>query len=393
MRIAFVNHSRGKVGGAEVYLDTVIPAFARAGHSVAALHEKDTPPDREAIRIPPGAPVWSITELGSARALSELRSWRPDVCFTHGITDPDLEASIVAFGGSALYLHNYYGTCISGDKLHSTSTPTVCERRFGPACLLHYFPSHCGGRTPLTMWKRYKLQSRRLALMRRYTALVTNSEHMSREMARHGLTAQCVHCPVTGTAPAPSAQPPFDGVLRLVCAGRMSSLKGGRLLIDALPEIQSRLDKKLHVTFAGDGPDRAAWEQSSKAIRSSEITVEFVGWLATSALHEVLQTAHLLVYPSIWPEPFGLSGLEAGLFGVPSVAFAVGGIPEWLHDGVNGHLASPGDRASLAEAIVRSLADPQHYSQLRQGALQRTKAFGVDTHVEQLLRIFERCAG
>ena len=46
--------------------------------------------------------------------------------------------------------------------------------------------------------------------------------------------------------------------------------------------------------------------------------------------------------PSIWPEPFGQVGPEAGLYGVPAAAFAVGGTPSWLTDGVNGRLA-PGD--------------------------------------------------
>lgn len=34
-----------------------------------------------------------------------------------------------------------------------------------------------------------------------------------------------------------------------------------------------------------------------------------------------------LVIPNLWPEPFGLVGLEAAQYGVPAVSFAVGGIP------------------------------------------------------------------
>jgi hypothetical protein len=57
MRIAFVNHSRRKVGGAEIYLDAVIPAFAHAGHEVAFLYEDDTASDRELVSVPDGAPT------------------------------------------------------------------------------------------------------------------------------------------------------------------------------------------------------------------------------------------------------------------------------------------------------------------------------------------------
>ncbi len=71
----------------------------------------------------------------------------------------------------------------------------------------------------------------------------------------------------------------------------------------------------------------------------------------------LLADAAALVMPSVWPEPYGLSGLEAVAAGVPVAAFRTGAIPEWLHDGV-GRLA-PGDpptSAGLAEAILGCLA-------------------------------------
>ena len=74
----------------------------------------------------------------------------------------------------------------------------------------------------------------------------------------------------------------------------------------------------------------------------------------------LFQESDLLVVPSIWPEPFGQVGPEAGLYGVPVAAFAVGGTPSWLTDGVNGLLAAgdPPTAAGLAESIVGCLADP-----------------------------------
>ena len=59
------------------------------------------------------------------------------------------------------------------------------------------------------------------------------------------------------------------------------------------------------------------------------------------AVRALLASAGLLVVPSLWPEPFGLVGFEAAAHGVPVAGFRVGGIPEWLIDGVTGHLADP----------------------------------------------------
>src|SRR3954468_1681936 len=255
MRIAFVNHSRRKVGGAEVYLDSVIPAMAHAGHEIACLHEDNSEyAGRELISVPDGTPAWSTETLGRQQALEKLKVWRPDVCFTHGLHDTELEAGVVALGRSALYVHNYYGTCISGTKTHNTSSPTTCERRFGAACLAEYFPKHCGGNNPLTMWHLYRLQSRRLDITRRYRVLIANSDHIVRELARHDLTSERVYYPLISPGEVQLSARTLGSELRLIFAARMTSLKGGQYLLAALPDVQQRLQKKLHVTFAGDGP-------------------------------------------------------------------------------------------------------------------------------------------
>jgi glycosyltransferase involved in cell wall biosynthesis len=100
------------------------------------------------------------------------------------------------------------------------------------------------------------------------------------------------------------------------------------------------------------------------------------------------------VVPSLWPEPLGLVGTEAAAKGIPVAAFAVGGIPEWLVDGVNGTLAdgNPPTSEGLAEAIVRCLADPVEYDRLSRGALATGRQLSLKPHIEALSRIFETSA-
>jgi glycosyltransferase involved in cell wall biosynthesis len=50
--------------------------------------------------------------------------------------------------------------------------------------------------------------------------------------------------------------------------------------------------------------------------------------------------------------------MEALACGVPTVSTRLSGIPELVRDGETGLLAEPGDPASLADAIERTLADP-----------------------------------
>ena len=154
----------------------------------------------------------------------------------------------------------------------------------------------------------------------------------------------------------------------------MIASKGGSYLLDALPAVQAALGRPVQVTFAGDGPKRRIWETRAKALqgRHEDLGIHFTGWIPQVVVRKLATEHDLLVIPSLWPEPFGLVGLEMEL---PSVAFNVGGIKDWLEDGVNGHLAAgnPPTPAGLADAILRCLADRRHHASLRRGAREAAR--------------------
>jgi glycosyltransferase involved in cell wall biosynthesis len=59
---------------------------------------------------------------------------------------------------------------------------------------------------------------------------------------------------------------------------------------------------------------------------------------------------------------------EAVAAGVPVVASRLGGLAEQLDDGKTAWLADPGSAASLADALRRTLEDPQHASAIARAA-------------------------
>jgi glycosyltransferase involved in cell wall biosynthesis len=148
----------------------------------------------------------------------------------------------------------------------------------------------------------------------------------------------------------------------------------------------------VHVVLAGDGPDRQAWEQLAAQIQAREprVRIEFPGWLARDAIETLFANADLLVLPSLWPEPFGLVGLEAARHRLPVAAFSVGGISDWLRPGVNGYLASgdPPTARGLAEAIIACLNDSEIHARLCDGAARLSAKLTFDRHVDALLRVF-----
>jgi glycosyltransferase involved in cell wall biosynthesis len=79
-------------------------------------------------------------------------------------------------------------------------------------------------------------------------------------------------------------------------------------------------------------------------------------------------------------------GVEAGAVGLPAVAFAVGGIPDWCEPGVSGELAPghPPTVRGFSEALVRALSNPAHHARLREGAWRMASRFSPGAHVDAL---------
>jgi len=395
VRILLANANRALVGGAESYLHALIPALGRRSYEVALLYERPTSPEHAAIDHKTGIPAWSVHDLGSEGALSLAAQWEPDVAYVHGLESADLEAAILQRWPAVLFAHNYYGTCETGTKRHAFPRIAFCSRRFGPACLLLHYPRRCGGLSPTMLASMYRLQAARAKLLGRYQAIGVASRHMHQEYRRQGIPADRLHVlplPPPGIERDPDPPTARSPAGRLLMVGRLTDLKGGHLLLEALPLAAEQLGMPLSLTVAGDGPERQHLEHRA---RERKLQVHFAGWVDATTRNRLMRQADLLVLPSAWPEPWGLAGLEAACVGVPAVAFAAGGIPEWLVPGESGELApaDPPTARGLAAAIVRALADPDHYARLCRGAWQGVERYTMERHAESLAPVLEQAAG
>src|SRR5262249_34543726 len=154
---------------------------------------------------------------------------------------------------------------------------------------------------------------------------------------------------------------------RVLMVARLYKEKGTHLAVEAVARASAQLSRPLTLVVAGDGPERSAME--ALAVRW-KVPTEFHGWVGPDRRAELMRSADVLAVPSPCPETFGLVGVEAGCVGLPAVGFAVGGIPDWLISGRSGELASahPPTASGLADALVRTLADPVRHRALCVGA-------------------------
>jgi len=380
MRIVVAHESVGTEGGVETYLLSVIQGLRDRGHQIALLYYRRSEGDsplRSTAHVALG-----VEERGINSALDALREWRPDVGFSHNMGPLDVDRRLLAHWPVVKMLHGYFGTCVSGLKMHAFPSAVVCGRTFGPACLALYFPRRCGQVSPGVMVRGYRWANEQRALFSRYAAAVVASHHMRDEMTRHGvpedrLEVLPLFSTIRSDTVAGGGEP--DTVL---FAGRMTSLKGGHVLVAAAARATRLLGRPVRLVMAGDGPQKEAWRSLASSLG---VQLELTGWVALADRARVYGRGLLMAVPSLWPEPFGLAGLDAASLGRPAVAFDVGGIREWLADGLNGRLVEPGaGEEGLARAIASLLDEPAERERMGQHALEVSRRMSVAAHVERL---------
>lgn len=361
---------------------------------MAVLHEAArTPNGATIVDQVAGINTWCITNKNKSGVWVQIDSWKPDIAYNHGMNDLVTETQIVRRWPTFLFVHSSSATCISGIKRFRRPRMAVCERVLGPACLGLYLPFGCGGTNPLTMLKGYRLARSRQRLLKEYRGIFLASDFMAQEYLRHVPFRDQVHLlPLFSPGYKADLVPPPSRVFtqRILFAGRLVENKGWRHAIAATAIASRKLGRDFRLVVAGDGPDLAVMQRTAA---KDDIKIDFLGWIDRQAMQLEMRQADLLLMPSLWAEPFGLLGIEAGCVGLPAAGYAVGGIPDWLIPGETGESGSPGRMvvAELAAAIERALNDQNHWQKLRVGAWKKAQEFSKCRYINQLNQLFETC--
>lgn len=154
----------------------------------------------------------------------------------------------------------------------------------------------------------------------------------------------------------------------LLSVGRLSTRKGLREFVtEALPRIVvARPDVML--VIIGDAPNQAlhAQSQTRQSIQTAADAagvgghLMFLGTITDyTELGVAYRTADVHVFPVRDipgdPEGFGMVAVEAAAHGLPTVAFATGGVVDAVAEDRSGHLVPPGDYPAFAAAVLRTL--------------------------------------
>jgi glycosyltransferase involved in cell wall biosynthesis len=121
--------------------------------------------------------------------------------------------------------------------------------------------------------------------------------------------------------------------------------------------------------------------------------VTFHGRLDRASAAALMTEVMAVVVPSRWNENQPMVVLEAMSCGRPVIASRIGGIPELIEDGTDGHLVPPNDPRYLAGVLRDLLADPDRAEGM--GSAARAKvadAFSPGKHLDHLVQAYHDAA-
>lgn len=361
------------------HVEASAAALVRAGvevHVLAARDELQQPLD--------GVTVHASRELfhGEAplqRRLGGASTREYSVIHTHQFDDPLVTAELQRRAPLVSSVHGF-SACTSG--VHYFRPGNECQRAHGPGCVPNLLARGCAHtRNPRWLPHSYRHVTAACESLRNADLTVTYSRAIDRHMAINGVQRRAI-VPLFSTVPVASGSG-HERRRRVVFAGRLVRPKGVEVLIRAARAVEGEF------VICGSGKRLESLRKLAARLGVGE-RVTFTGWLAPEQLARELAEASVVAIPSLWPEPFGLVGIEAFAAGRPVVASATGGVEDWLDPGRNGLTVAAGDVDALAGALSELLANPQRQQSMgAAGRLAVGERFTEQHHVAALLDAYD----
>ena len=300
-----------------------------------------------------------------------------DLVILHRAADPAVLDGWNRKNRTLLYVHDHDFCCPRRHK-YTLLRRRNCRKPYGRLRCFCCAPVVKGesGRWGVPPFAAFE---RTLAAARRCGMVAAASDFMLEELAMNGFDPLLLH-KIPPPCPGADPVPPGEGEPAAVFVGQILRGKGADLFLRAF----ARVRQPDRAVVIGRNRDRKLLDavMAGPDLRGR---VEFVDF--DPEPWKRAGNVRLAVFPSRWQEPFGLAGVEAMARGIPVVGFAVGGVTEWLEDGVNGIAVPPGDVDGLAAGIGRLLADPALAAKMGEAGRRSVERFRPELFAERILKL------
>ncbi|MEZ4774548.1 MAG: glycosyltransferase family 4 protein [Bacteroidia bacterium] len=393
MKILHLNDKTAILGGVEVYveqLQQLLPATGAESVWMGISKNEQT----YSMQIYPSEKVSALGDLAATGDF--LRQWADreniDLINIHSISDPDLISLCFAIRPVVRSLHEPRMFCPGQGKFWRFSEK-VCNQPFGIHCLWHTYTQGCSNRHPVRL--KHAMENTWFELNTAapaYQKIVVMSRYMKDECIKAGIAEEKVGIiPYFTLYRDRMAPTDYSGPKRLLFMGRFISHKGIHLMLQALrPLLEQYPD--LYLDMVGDGEYYPKLQQEIEQLKTAKVAerVVFHGWQNRRQVEAFLTNCYAVIFPSIYPEAFGIVGIEAMMYGKPVVGFDTGGVNSWLNDGVTGFCVPTGDTAAMQNSVQKLIDSPELHREFALAARQTAvEKFVPEIHIRQLSSVYQ----
>ena len=329
-----------------------------------------SPDARGALRAP-------VAALRGAAAARRALGFRPDLVYAWNCSSiPHAAVRVLADSGTPVAFRvceHWFGGLFGADQFMRELVPA---RRSAPRAV---WSAGCRALNAAT------LRLRPLAPLR--AAISWNSEAIERmvptpSFVEPALERVCHSVPRYGDLYERIERAPAEDP-EIVFLGRVTSYKGVGVAIEALAKLRGAGQPSARLVVIG--PEDQEYGAEMRALAQRLGIAGAVDWRGQRTPEEsaaALASAHALIVPSVWDEPFPLVTIEAALARVPIVASDVGGIGEGMHDEEHALLFARSDADGAAAALERVLGDPEATAERVARARRRAEEFRVGPYLD-----------
>lgn len=396
MRILFVSnlYPPYAVGGYEQLCKEVAEAFVQCGHDVTVLTARHGMPKKESLngvwvhrvlhQEVEGGMLHTAWRLAVSRSVTEkenvvvttqlVEQGRPDAVIIWGMWNiprsvPSTVESIMP-GRTAYYFLDYWpllpNAYIQRLEEHARSSWTRLPKSLVAALWLPELRSE----QPPDL---------------EFSHAICVSDAVRRALVKSGIVTEQASVIHLGIRPdeistrSLHVAPRAAESLRVVYAGRLTTDKGVHTAIEAIEILRKSGINNVALDVYGKG-NRGYMSRLRRMVVEQGLPVRFRGHVSRDQLLELLPSYDVLVFPSIWKEPFAHAVLEGMASGLVVVGTTSGGTGEVLVDGATGLVFEPGDARQLAEHLERLAKDSELRSSL--GATARNRVLSEFTFAQ-----------
>lgn len=182
---------------------------------------------------------------------------------------------------------------------------------------------------------------------------------------------------------------PTEGKIHVILTARMIVEKGVFILTEAAEKLRPKYGEKVKFLLVGgidDHPGAITKEQLDAVCDGS-----YIQWLGyRTDVKELLQSSHIVAFPSYYMEGLPKSLIEADAIGRPVITCNSVGCKETVIDGYNGYLIPTRDVDALVEKLDILLSDAELRQEMgRNSRKYAEENFSIDVVIERHLYIYD----